>query len=194
MINEKYKFIYIHIPRTGGTSIEKQFGYAGDTQDQDPHGDGRKHWSLSMWEKEDIDLSDYFVFTFIRNPWEVILSKYFDHYYTEEYGCPIGFRSGKSLEYFLENYKIPEHEYGDCFLDYFDPRKVDFIGRYENRESDLNYVSKKIGKYIDPKRKIRESILKKRKKIDYREYYNDTTREMVQKRYFQDIIYFNFKF
>lgn len=46
MINRKHKFIFIHIPRTGGTSIEQQFSH-----DVGVSGDGTKHWNLDQYKE-----------------------------------------------------------------------------------------------------------------------------------------------
>ena len=90
MKNDKYKFIFIHVPKTGGTSIEEYFG-------KNMAGKG-KHRSLREWcelyEYErgdrlasdripcpivppssfDHEFSQYFKFTVVRNPWDRMVS------------------------------------------------------------------------------------------------------------------------
>ena len=184
MINHQHKFLFIHIPRTGGTSIELQFDYIGGED---------KHWNLNDWKKTlDPDIfENYFKFSFVRNPWDAMISKYKDVWFTEEFpGGPIGQKAGKSLKYFLEHYKAPIHEHGEFFHDYFEPGQMDFIGRFENRKNDLEYISKKIDFDIDCK------ILKRKawNKKHYTKYYDDETRSIVAETYAKDIEYFGYKF
>ena len=87
-----------------------------------------------------VPVEDFFKFTFIRNPWDLIISKYLAPFYSS-----INFLSGKDLSYFLENYYPAPNEAGDSFFDYFDPDEMNFIGKFESREKDLLHISKSIG-------------------------------------------------
>ena len=189
MIDSKHKFIFIHIPRTGGTSIEEQFQYSEAKEKN-------KHWNLNDWHNHlsNESFKSYFKFTFVRNPWDIIVSKYFDKgWYSspvEGRGGEIGYHCGKSLKYFLKHHKLAIHEHGDSLLDYFDPRQMDFIGRFENRTQDLEYICKNIGININANKKVRSHKNTKH----YTEYYDDETREIVAERYAKDIEYFGYKF
>jgi hypothetical protein len=189
MINYKHKFIFVHIPRTGGTSLEKQFNYNGDR-------DGRKHLSFNQYSKllNGLSFRDYFKFTFIRNPWDIMISNYLDAgWYSSSKpgrGGQIGYHSRKSLKYFLEHYKPAKHEHGDALLDFFSPEEVDFIGRFENRSNDLQFISSKIGLKLDSSVVQRKNSHKKH----YTKYYNQETRDMVANRYSKDINTFGYKF
>jgi len=185
MISHKHKYLFIHAPRTGGSSIESQFNYR-ERKEKD------KHWVLSDWKKT-LDpevFESYFKFTFVRNPWDFMISKYKSNYP----GGQIGEKAGKSLKCFLENYKTPTHEHGETFHDYFDPKQMDFIGRFENRENDLEYISEKIGVFIDSKIHQQKIQMRDINKKHYTEYYDDETREIVAERYAKDIEYFGYKF
>ena len=194
MINHKHKFIFIHIPRTGGTSIEKHFGYNGDPAWWG--GDGKKHWNLNQYKEalSNEQFDNYFKFTFIRNPWDIVISNYMDRgWYSSPVqgrGGEIGYHSGKKLSYFLEHYQPAAHEYGDSFFDYFNPKQIDFIGRFENRVKDLNFISKKIGINLNSRTVARRCVNKKH----YTEYYDDETREIVAQKYARDIEYFGYEF
>ena len=180
MISHKHKCIFIHIPRTGGTSIEI---LVDKVYERD------KHKSLFTLEKE-VDISSFFKFSFVRNPWDITISKYLAPYYHE-----INKLSNKSLLYFLENYFPAPNEAGDSFHDYFDPSKMDFIGRFETRETDLAYISNKIGIEIDPKFSVKQKEVQRfRSKKHYTEYYDEETKQIVAERYAKDIEYFGYKF
>jgi hypothetical protein len=71
MINHKYKFIFLHIPRTGGTSIEKAL-FGQDWWGVHPPS---KHLTAHMAKQIYAPYwQDYFKFTFVRNPWDRMVS------------------------------------------------------------------------------------------------------------------------
>ena len=186
MISHEHKFLFIHIPRTSGSSIERQFQY-NEVKEQN------KHWNLNDWKNNlcDEDFKSYFKFTLVRNPWDILISKYVSGWYSlKGRGPSIGYKSGKTLKYFLDHYESAPHEHGDSLLSYFDPKQMDFIARFENRNKDLKYISNKIGFNIDTNTKQRDHGHKKH----YTEYYDDETREIVAKKYAKDIEYFGYKF
>ena len=104
--------------------------------------------------------------------------------------------SGKSLKFFLENYTIPDHESGDTFFDFFCKNEINFVGKYENREEDLNFISKTVGFKIDLNIHIgdhnRENFSRKTK--HYTEYYDEETKQIIAEKYAKDIEYFNYEF
>ena len=177
MINHKYKCIFIHIPRTSGTSLEKSFGY-GDAPD--------KHYNAQdIFNKVGTKVwNSYFKFTFVRNPWDRVISLYHQPAFNK-----IGEKSGKSLEYFLENYSPYSWEHGITFCDYLNYGKIDFVGRFESREDDIRFVSKKIGLEITSSYHSRRT-----KHKHYTEYYNNGTRATVAAIYKDDIELFRYKF
>ena len=187
MISNKHKFIFIHIPKTGGTTIETFFG-----------GCKKKHQPLcKMYRNLFFPLEEYFQFTFVRNPFDRILSLFF-YLVKDEKRVDADFssfvknqvcwkmnesknvisRSGKRRHYcpqimWFENYKK------DNF----------YIGRFENFQEDFNIVCDKIG--------IPQQILpheNKTKHKHYTEYYDDETRQIVAEKYAKDIEYFNYEF
>ena len=189
MINHEHKFLFVHIPRTSGTSIETQFQY-------DEKKEGNKHWNLNDWKNylDSDTFESYFKFAFVRNPWDIVISKYFDRgWYSSPVhgrGGQIGYYSRRSLKFFLEHYQPAAHEHGDGLLDYFDPEQMYFIGRFENRAQDLEYICKKIGININKNRAARSRKCKKH----HARYYDDETRKIVAEKYAKDIEHFGYKF
>ena len=62
--------MFIHIPRTGGTSIEKFFDFkATDFGNMET----AQHHTLREYKKH-YNIKKYFTFTFVRNPWERLVS------------------------------------------------------------------------------------------------------------------------
>jgi hypothetical protein len=98
IISHKHKFVYVHIPKTGGTSIKDALapygqrftfheGYkipnlrrpgASSTSVYHPTASEIRDYFLKMgW-----DWDAYFKFSFIRNPWDQLVSAY---YYRDAY-------------------------------------------------------------------------------------------------------------
>jgi len=76
MISHKHRCIFIHIPRTAGTNIERAIKKVNVLQ---------KHLTI----KRAIEIygdkwNTYFTFTIIRNPWDRMISHYFQHFYNVE--------------------------------------------------------------------------------------------------------------
>jgi len=127
MIDHKRKVVFVHIPRTGGSSIEKGFGM------MDPP---KKHHTASKLVNSKI--KDYTWFSFIRNPYTRALSAFFQPYYKH-----IGYKSNKSFIYFLERWKdnLPEWEKGFTQSDYIDLPNI-LVFRFEDRKDILKLMSK----------------------------------------------------
>jgi hypothetical protein len=78
MILEDYKLLFIHIPRTGGTSVEKFFEFKSHDNllsGRPPTVYNGQHFTLSEYA-EKINVEKYFKFTIVRNPWDRLLSWY----------------------------------------------------------------------------------------------------------------------
>jgi hypothetical protein len=155
MISHKHKFIFVHIPKCGGTSIElallknegieltddnielltnkqKQeysIGYAfQDTMAQ--------HRKISQYE---VFNNKYFTFTFSRNPWARILSEY--TYIKKNNGC----RCNKSMMQYWPpelDFWSPELDFNDKFPTFNDFVKNDGIkcGWRGHNSLQIDYV------------------------------------------------------
>ena len=67
MINHQYRFIFIHIPRTAGKSVQKFFG---------KNWHNHKDISRYAQELEPRIYASYYKFAVVRNPWDRMLSDY----------------------------------------------------------------------------------------------------------------------
>ena len=87
---QEHKAIFLHIPKTGGTSVERFFKVTGDNKDNlwmnrnyNIIKDAKKitsapqHYPLSIVHEKRPDVCDWFTFTIIRHPYQRILSEYF---------------------------------------------------------------------------------------------------------------------
>jgi len=189
MINHKYRFIFIHIDKTAGTSLLNAIN-PSLTVHSDGHHYKYKHAGIDYYIKNLENHCEYFKFAFTRNPFDRALSKYFHHFYRPTVGT-IAEKKASKLNF---NEWVLQGGLG-MFRQQFDyiymngNLGIDFIGRFENLQQDFNIVCDKIG--------IPHSQLphvNKSKHKHYTEYYDDETREIVEQKYAKDIEYFGYKF
>ena len=85
MINHKYKFIFVHIPKCAGSTMEflGKKGLLGGKYNKMISGwDERnkvylQHCTILQFKKlYNIDVESYFTFTFVRNPWDRAVSDF----------------------------------------------------------------------------------------------------------------------
>jgi hypothetical protein len=154
--------------------------------------------------------SDYFKFTFVRNPWSRVVSCYNDkinydpgHVY-ERYKNPfIGYlkkmkvySEGMSFDRFVEVICDIPDELSEAhfrsqhrfFTDESGNVLVDFIGRFEQLDTDFELVSNKMG--------IRTELphVRPGKSRKYKDYYTKKSARLVERRYELDIEMSGYRF
>jgi hypothetical protein len=192
---DKYKCIFIHIPKTGGISIKKSaFGYSSL-----PHltaADYRIIFNDKTYE-------NYFTFAFVRNPWDRVFSAY---RFLKKGGCTRRDRYWseanlalyKDFESFVcqwLNYKniythvhfIPQCEFICNAKGEID---VNFLGRFENLAEEFDKIMTKLDIKVELKHLNKTSKISK----NYRDYYTEKTSAVVAKIYQRDIELFDYKF
>ncbi len=170
--------IFIHIPRTGGTSIEAALGFQlGNDEKHLTAKDLQRRVGEAAWKNA-------FVFSFVRNPWDRIISLYQQPYFSN-----INQLSQKPLAYFLHHYQPPDWE-KKYYYEYLNTEGVDFIGRFEHRTEDLAHIAETTGIALDPQVHKRKTA----RQVDYRPYYDEQTKEMVYKMYRLDIEKYRYTF
>jgi len=184
-VYHKHKSIFIHIPKSAGSTIHKIL-------------DNSESYSNHQQLKLNSITRDYFKFTFARNPFDRFVSTYF---YFKGYG-----RDGvgdvkmgnvvnryNSFKNFVLNFnKIPSTEW--CYPHWNEQihwihKDLDFIGKFENLQADFNIVCDKIR---IPKEQLPH--VNKSNHKHYSEYYDNKTREIIAQRYARDIEYFGYEF
>lgn len=203
MIIHEDKLIFVHVPKSGGTSIEKFF-----LDRHKVYCNWDKFYplfSLSKKDKEKYMLqpgthkvfgtfpeeykNDYFSFGLTRNPWDKMVSCY--KYFKKDL-LGISFKNYIfcSASDFIELpnnknfFKKVHFQHQYKFL-----KGCNFIGRYENLQEDFNIVCDKIG---IPRQELPHENATKH--THYSEYYDDETREIVAEIYAKDIEYFGYEF
>jgi hypothetical protein len=199
--NDKLKSLFVHIPKCAGTSMEANQWNCGTGHDT----------IYDYYQNKNIELSDYFKWCFVRNPWERIVSAYED--------CPEVLPHAPTFSKFIEiiyknknQFKIPHINwsklpYIGLPIDriHFFPMKllicrdyeicVDFVGRYENLPNDwhslqtkLNIKPQQLPHYNKRKNKFMQFT------NDWRSLYSNNLINMVYEIYQDDIDYFNYSY
>ena len=200
MIDHKNEIIFIHIPRTGGTSIEKAL-IGEDFWNIDPRN---KHATCHSAKEVYRDYWDnYFKFSFIRNPWDrhVSMMKYEEHFYGKQDTLGHKILDIDKLERYTARYGKPpntiEFDYrfvDKKFFEKFDMisgavysnyigSEMDFIGRFENLQNDFNFLTKK----LDLESRDLPITNVSNNRTHYSNYYNEESRDLVKSMYNFDI-------
>jgi hypothetical protein len=204
MISDKYKCIFIHIERTGGTSIERVlFGIGPDDKPNWTSSAGPKHISAKAAKKQfgNKRWNDYFKFSIVRNPWDLVVSNYFfPWFHNGEHGKVVDFktwllrwRNEPAWRNSINSNKVPQLN----AISIKNRIAMDYIIRFETLNEEWKEVAKKIGaKDIIPNnwshRLLRNPWLKDRRAYPY--YYDKETKAIVARRFKKDINYFGYKF
>ena len=161
MISEKYRCVFIHIPKTAGQSIEQFFlnlhGLPWEQRDSlllrenpDPKRGPERLAHLTAKEYVDcgyltaVEFSAHFKFSFVRNPWARLVSEYRYRQYYKKYAFREFVTAGlPSRSRYSDSYRhiMPQSEF---ILDENGKPLVDFVGRFESLQSDFNHVCAKL--------------------------------------------------
>jgi len=207
IISHENKYIFFYVPKAACTTIRDLLA-RHENIDYEPNklmggfvSSDFKYITIAQAKKY-----DYFKFSFVRNPWDRLVSCYMNKV--------VGVRTMKNskwvkngeylpfLRHFNKNFKemsfnefarfvynTPDNKadphfrsqhtfIGDC----------DFIGKVENIDEDLNLIKSKFNISLNHKH------LGKTNRFSYREYYSEYTKDLVKFRFIKDIQQFNYEF
>jgi len=200
MINHKYKVIFVHIPRTAGSSIGSVLGMLNEDKDHRTLRDFQpktlnqaldlsfEYAKLNqmknsfrtlkeiLMKPEDHEFyADYKKVAFVRNPWSRTLEWYHNVMRNSMHRRNLGIKDEISFEKFLNKYKSNWALNSQLhWLVNFDNKiEFDFIGRFENIHSDFNSLCKRIGA-SDKQLPVRPKRIE-----DYTRFYNPKTKDKI---------------
>lgn len=177
MISHELKIIFVHIPRTGGSSVEAAL--AG------------KDWWLVSPETKHLDWQqaralyreywdDYLKFTIVRNSWDWMVSLFNSH----ERGL------SSTWKEFLMNPVLALHEQKAVSQSEIVGEELDLILRFEHIEEDFLKLCSLIG----IERSLPEEEVGKRLKSHYSDYFSDEEKGICAAVNAEDINRFGFSF
>ena len=189
--SDEYQCIFIHIPKAAGTSVALTL-----------FGQSSRHvpW-FEYYQVNPAKFGRYFKFAFVRNPWDRLVSTYFflkrggidpqDRIWADAIlavfptfeSFVLGWLSPQTVLTWV--HFLPQHYF---ICDDSGMLMMDFVGRFENMESDFAIVAARLG------------CTKKLEKVNvgsqqhYSHYYTEETRALVGSIYAKDIALFNYQF
>ena len=213
LISDSKKFLFIHIQKTGGTSLRQHLkSVIPDIEE----GRQRKyHARLSDLLKTDPRLpggGGYFTAAFVRNPWDRLVSWYSDIFqshvflpwhqriFNRRYNRlrqSVLSRAGSFEEFIYSCADVTDRAgrtpFSDNQIDYLTNLSgelaIDFIGRFENFEESAAMLLRTLDLP-----ELRVPHLGKSRHDGYRTYYTEETKDIVQNRFLRDIEEFGYTF
>jgi hypothetical protein len=215
LLSIRYKFLFVHIAKTGGTSIRAALRpykwkdpyrlplflcsrLSSLTQHRLGCKFPRHAKIIAAYEILPREFFDsLYKFAFVRNPWDLQVSS-FHHILRERPHLMAGMNE---FETFLRWKLDPGRRYqfhidtsielqSDYLIDLRGNVLVDFVGRYERLEDDFQQACRHIG--IHPPKLPHKRRAKNR--TSYRQYYNDKTAQLVADHFKRDIELFGYDF
>jgi len=207
LISHSRRFVYIHVNRTGGSSFASVLKPYVDLQPRDRKSKLLSRLGLQRdprrirfrahdsalavqrrWPQEMFDA--YYKFAFVRNPWSWLVSVYHrilgtpGHRHNALVAAMSGY--GEFIDFEIARAKRSQHTF---VLGRRDELLVDFVGHFERLQADFDRVCHQLS--------IERTELPRlggRKKVDYRELYDDLTRDKVARHWKKDIELFEYDF
>lgn len=232
MICDEYRCLFVHVPKTAGMSIEHVFlrlvGLTWETRaplllrrNDDPelgpprlaHLTAGEYVALGHLTAERFE--SYFKFSFVRNPWDRIVSEYKYRGYPVKIDFKTYLFKHLPAPGWTDSYRhiIPQY---DFLYDGEGKLLVDFVGRYERLQADFDEVCARADIPPTPLPRVNRSLedarpntlreLRKRLRRaiwsrershtfpHYSEYYDGESREFVATLFKKDVETFNYAF
>ncbi len=200
MISLQKRFLFVHIPKTAGNSIQSSLrDYSEDQlvplrKEQDgierfglrnPNYNIKKHSTLAEYRDAlgNAQFGNLYKFTCVRNPWDRMVSYYFTPTQSPETWDQKKFRKMIFKAVSVADYLRLDNCEQDPFAN------VDYIMRFENLADDFRTVCGTLG--ISPAT-LPQYNRSNRK--HYSKYYDDELRELVHTRFAEEIERFGYAF
>ena len=192
-------FVFVHIPRTGGTSVESVLArhFLGlDLREVTEQQAAEYYLPRREHDHQHAKLASYdlsgieFIFTFVRNPWSWAISEI--RYLIDQTADLFHGNSFKEDVRRLVSFqgKIWKHDFEPQVKYLQGDRPPDFIGRFENLQKDFNRICQRLGlPNIDLPHVFRTGV-----GADWRDAYDAESAGWIAERYAEDIAAFGYRF
>jgi Sulfotransferase family len=200
MISFQKRFLFVHIPKTAGNSIQSILRHYSEDEivalraEQDgierfglrnPNYKIKKHSTLAEYRAAlgEARFRDLYKFTCIRNPWDRMVSYYFGTTSLVEAWDRKEFKELILKAVSVTDYLRLDKGESDPF------GNVDYVMRFENLADNFRTVSAKLGI-----RATRLPLYNRSNREHYSKYYDAELRELIGKRFAPEIDRFGYAF
>jgi hypothetical protein len=216
-VSHPHKTIFVHIPKTAGTSVEAVLGMHGDKQGigivpyfnqeldhEHLYGRQLQHMtaqSIRSVLNDEAAFAAYFKFAVVRNPWDRLVSAlaWTDQKWArgEELTQTEFERQVRQIHASLTAARaapapvtLPQYLYPQWLYVHDAQQRplVDFVARYESLEEDWRTICARLGIDLQLPRRMKSHHR------DYRQYYSPETRGLVGEMYAADARLFHYEF
>ena len=199
IVSSSKNFIFIHIPKTGGTSIRsclEQYStvsvykglVVGSKQTNFKlvkHATGlmvRNNIPKGIWDNS-------FKFAFVRNPWSWLVSGYF---YARDHAANRKKRmicKGSFENYLNWCLSMDKYDQMNFITDNHNNVILDYVGTTDKISKDFDTICKRLGIASSGLPRLNST-----KRRNYRKFYTKETKLLVQKRFYRQIKLFKHRF
>jgi hypothetical protein len=204
LINDKSKFIFFHLYKCGGMSFRKSLNdvFPGSYELQGGHSLPR---DIKSSDPKMEKYKDYIRFTMVRNPFDFMVSTYF---YGKSYANHFMHKDiidqKMGMEEFIPYYfkhrekdtknKKPGQNRVVTIKDWLHDDEeniiVDKILKLENIEKDITDLSSLLNTKIE----LNKTNVNPNRVKDYKKYYNERSKKMIEDKFSWELEYFNYTF
>jgi len=208
IVSNHKKFIFIHIPKSAGSSVSQALNRYSDLSSNDVFSNIRlKHETAGIIREADKNrFENYITFCFVRNPWDRVVSWYF-YENANQHGFRSVFPTFEDFVSYLDRaweliklqsdyrmYRVMNDPYviplpqTDFVLDTEGHLMVDYVGRLENINEDFHQLTDILNL------KVELPYLNKVAHKNYWDYYSKKTRDIIQKCFQGEIDYWRYQY
>jgi len=209
IISHRLKYVFIHVPKTGGTSVrnilthndkfscdvishwdtitEEQFeAFPKVSRELKCHHGVRK--AKEYFDDNDLDWDSYFKFCFMRNPYDLHVSYY--HFLDQVIGKKERnteeqeetYQNATSFPDYVKDLERSRAGFQEIYIRDEGEVKVDFIGKLETIEEDFKHIVDTIlPKQIITEKEYKLPFLNKTEHKHFSEYYTPELTNLVNK-------------
>lgn len=206
MISAVFNCIFVHIPKTGGTSIEDVIWPGPRTEAElwqgmadryrNKYQTGGLQHLLARQIREDVGLEKFsacYRFSFVRNPWDRTVSQFTYMKQRQDLRDYIGMKEDDSLSRYLNLIQERQHVQWLPQCEFLDDEQghglVDFVGRFERLAVDADKVFEALGVSCE---KLPHRLETRHGR--YVDYFDHETKSQVGRLYERDIDRFSYTF
>ena len=215
LISHTHRFAFIHIPRTAGCSVSVALGRHGENvmgywanRWLDRVGIHVNHYAPLRWRRFRLHTSaailrrqvpadvfdGLFKFTFVRNPWAMLVSHYrFLTTNDAHHRSRLARRLGSFADYVDYEIRRDKISQSRMVTDRHGRLLVDFVGRMESLEQDFATICRRIGVEANLPH-LNRSAGSRSTEEDYRNSYDDRLIDRVADHFAEDIERFGYRF